>query len=124
MHPFFLHIFQHYKLDVEAAFPSASSSFLSPEQIQTLAGPVATQLLAASKLKAKTAEMMEDRRKSLASTCLQVMNHFFKHRILKTKNVSMILFSLVLKGSDGSEYTEWNNFSSSGKSCGSFPKFE
>jgi hypothetical protein len=63
-------------LDIEAVFPLANSSFLSPEQIQTLAGPVATQLLTASKLKAKTAEMMEDRRKSLASACLQVIDNF------------------------------------------------
>ena len=61
-------------MDIEAAFPVANSSFLSPEQIQTLAGPVATQLLASSKLKVKTAEMMEERRKSLASTCLQVLH--------------------------------------------------
>ena len=65
-------IVQHYKLDVEAAYPLAANSFLTTEQIQQLAGPVAVQLIAAAKLKSKVAEMLDERRKSLATTCLQV----------------------------------------------------
>ena len=68
----FMATLKHYKLDVESAFPAASCTFLSPEQIQQLSGPVALQLLANGKLKPKVLETLEERRKSLSATCLQV----------------------------------------------------
>jgi len=57
---------------VESAFPAASSSFLTTDQIQALSGPVATQLISTGKLKTKIIEILEERKKSVASTCLQV----------------------------------------------------
>lgn len=45
---------------------------MTTEQIQNLAGPVVTQLMSAAKLKAKIVELLEERRKSLMSSCLQV----------------------------------------------------
>lgn len=70
---------QHYRLDVESVFPSANASFLTPEQIQSLTGPITIQLLTSSKLKSKITEMLEDRRKSLSSACLQVGIFFVFH---------------------------------------------
>uniref|UniRef100_A0A0N8BMP5 TATA-binding protein-associated factor n=1 Tax=Daphnia magna TaxID=35525 RepID=A0A0N8BMP5_9CRUS len=68
----FIATLRHYRLDVESVFPSANASFLTPEQIQSLTGPITIQLLTSSKLKSKITEMLEDRRKSLSSACLQV----------------------------------------------------
>ena len=45
---------------------------MTTEQIQNLAGPLATQLVSAGKLKTKILELLEERRKSLMSSCLQV----------------------------------------------------
>jgi len=63
-------------VDIESVFPSANANFLPIEQIQSLAGPIATQLLTSAKLKSKITEMLEDRRKSLASGSLQVGTTF------------------------------------------------
>ena len=71
----FIGLVQHYKLDVEAVYPLATNSFLTTEQIQQLAGPVAVQLITTAKLKTKVAEMLDERRKALAATCLQVRTH-------------------------------------------------
>jgi len=68
----FIATLKHYKLDVEAVYPLAANSFLTTEQIQQLAGPVAVQLITTAKLKSKVAEMLDERRKSLAATALQV----------------------------------------------------
>lgn len=69
-------------MDVESVFSSANANFLPIEQIQSLAGPIATHLLTSSKLKSKITEMLEERRKSLASASLQVgtslMNELLK----------------------------------------------
>lgn len=72
---------QHYKLNVETVFPNASSSFLTLDQIQPLASNVAVQLISSAKLKPKVAEMLEDRRKSLANTALQVSTYLILSRI-------------------------------------------
>ena len=68
----FMATLKHYKLDVESAFPAASSTFLTMEQIHQLSGPVAVQLLASGKLKSKILEMLDDRRKTLLNSCQQV----------------------------------------------------
>ena len=69
----FIATLKHYKLDVEPVFPPASASFMATEQIQLLSGSVALQLFASAKLKPKVAEMLEERRKTLANSCVQVL---------------------------------------------------
>lgn len=63
---------------MEATFPNANSSFLTLDQIQFLSSTVAVQLITNAKLKPKVAEVLEDRRKSLANAALQVSDTFLQ----------------------------------------------